>query len=269
MHPILLKLNLASGIFQLNAYSFFMFLAALAVFSGSYFFSVRRGLPARSVMLILFSMLVSVFIGARFLHILLNLELYKTNPERIYAFDTLGFSLYGGIVAALIIGLVVGRIMKMNIWRMGDSVVPFLGIGIALMRIGCYLNGCCFGKETDLPWGVTFPILSQAHKHQLAQGSAAFFGVNPVHPTELYELIAALVGSIIAILIIKKKLPDGAALLIFGIWFSLFRLFDNFLRVPSPTFDAPLLFYPLFYSTLIILGIIFLRLKLKNRDAIL
>lgn len=248
MHPILFSVL---G-FSLSSYAFFMALAAAIGVFGGYRFARKRGFEKRPVTIVLAAVSVSVLVGARLLHVLIDWNFYLTHPSRIWTVDAVGFSLFGGIVLATLVGLVTCRKLKLNAWKLGDTFAPFVGLGIAAMRIGCFLNGCCFGKETDLPWGVTFPMLSPAHRWEMTQGAADIFTVRPVHPTEIYELIAALIASMIALWAIKKKLPDGVAILSFLIFFSAFRWFDYYLRVPPQTFDAPGWFYPMFYLTVIV-----------------
>lgn len=265
MHPNLFKINLAFINFNIKAYSFFLVLAALTVFLGSLYLAKKRNLPVRDSFWILLIMLFSVFVGARLFHFLLNFELYQNYPEKLWSISTQGFSLFGGILAAITSGFFACQFFKINVWKLGDTVIPFLGIGIALTRIGCFLNGCCFGKITNYFWGVNFPFFSQAHKYQLSQNHEQLFSVEPVHPTQIYELGAALLGSFVAFYILKKKLPDGVAFLIFGIWFSAFRWFNYYFRVAPPTFDASPNFYPIFYFAIICVCSYLLYNKLKER----
>jgi phosphatidylglycerol:prolipoprotein diacylglycerol transferase len=150
--------------------------------------------------------------------------------------------------------------------KFADTVTPFIGIGIVLMRIGCFLNGCCFGKETDLPWGVKFPQFSPAHIWQISENVFGSLEVKPVHPTQIYELIAALFCTILALLIIKKKKPAGTAFLVCGIIFSAFRWFNMQFRV-LPYSEAVLNFwYPLLYAAIIILCVYFL-IKINRKKS--
>jgi len=235
MHPILFHLPSDVPVFS---YDVFTVLAAVVGVVGTYLFGRYRGLPERALLVTLPVMLVSAFVGGRLLNVAINRAAYLVHPERILAFDSAGFSLYGGIILATITGFLVMRAFRIDSWRFVDSGAPILGLSIATMRIGCYLNGCCFGKETDLPWGVSFPVMSQAHRHQLVSHPGDFFSVDPVHPTELYELAAALLLSLLSFFLLRKRLPSGVAALSFAGLFSLFRLGNSFLRVTPVSFDA-------------------------------
>lgn len=254
-------------IFGVKSYLIFLILALAVASFGVWFIGVRRGFgKIRFALLVIFLSAVSL-VGARLLHGFSNFGYYAEHPERWYALDAQGLSLFGGIITAIAAGAVAARITKIDLWKLGDAAVLPLAAGIAVMRIGCFLNGCCFGKETSLPWGVEFPILSPAHKYELAAGTTDFFSVNPVHPTQAYEMIAAVFGGFLAAWCLKKKMPEGTAITVFALWFAAFRFGNYFLRTPSPTFSAPAYFYPAFYGSLLFIGAIVMRnrLKIKNK----
>ncbi len=266
MHPTLIDTMLFGLAIHISSYRFFMLLAIAVAIAGSYAMIKRSDLDLKKSMIILGFAIVAFLIGARLLNILINLGLYIENPTRIYSLSATGFSEYGGIVLAVIVGWLVSQRMKLDIWKLGDVLAPNLGIGIAVMRIGCYLNGCCFGTETKLPWGVKFPIFSDAHLHQLSEGTTSILSVRPVHPTEIYELIAALVGTVIAIIIFKKKMQPGVAILAFAIWFTAFRLLNHFIRVMPNSFDAPFLFYPIFYLIIIVIASVLIYKRIRHKS---
>lgn len=240
-------------LFELSAYSFFTILALIIVVAGSYWFARKRGFKKKDSILMLVGMGLSAFIGARLLNVIVNFDSYQDHLFKTFSLDFEGFSLYGGALFAVLAGLLIAHYRKINLFKFADTVVPFVGIGIALMRVGCYLNGCCFGKETNLPWGVKFPFLSPAHVQQLSENIISSTVVHAVHPTQIYEMIAAIICSIIAFILIKKKKPAGNAFLVFVILFSAFRWFNMYLRV-LPYSDTTINFwYPLLYFSIIIL----------------
>lgn len=248
MYP---ELNL--GLFTAGAYSFFTVTALLVAVIGSYLYAIRRGFKKTDSILMLLGMGVAVFVGARLFNIAVNYQWYLQHPARAVSLSASGFSLYGGIVFAIAAGALIARARKITLMKFADTVTPFIGIGIALMRIGCFLYGCCFGKVTNLSWGVTFPKYSPAHIYQISQDTFAAFKVAPVHPTQIYELIAAIIGTIIALYIIGKKKPDGTAFLAFAIFFSAFRWFNMQFRVLDYSETVTTIWYPLFYAAIIII----------------
>ncbi len=247
---------------DISAYAMFFWLALFVFLSGGYFFATRQmKLNSKKVFGCLMVLVSAGILGARALNGLVNWDFYAENLQRLWSFKLQGFSVFGAVLAVPL-GYLYCRIVKLNVWKMADSTAIFLGFAIALMRVGCFLNGCCFGKATTVPWGVNFPDLSRAHIHQMANYPLGFLsGPVAVHPTQLYELFAALLGSTLAFWLIKKQVKSGIAFLIFATSFSFFRLVNNFLRVPPETFDMPFLFYPMFYLSFIFLGSVFIFFK--------
>jgi len=254
MYPFRIPINIFGQNLAIGPYELFLGLAMLVAILGGLCFAVKRGFAAGKVLLVLVAMCLAAMAGARLLNALANFSAYLAEPGRLWQAGAEGFSLYGGILAALAAGYFAACRQKLNAFRLADTLVPFLGISIAIMRIGCFLNGCCFGRETDLPWGIVYPFLSPAHLYQLAHGGN-FFTVNPVHPTQLYELAAALLLSALAFHLLRKKLPAGTVLLIFMAGFSLFRFFNYFLRVNPDSFSLPEYFYPALYLGLFVAGL--------------
>jgi len=105
-----------------------------------------------------------------------------------------GLAFYGGLLLAAPIGLWYAGKHGLGLWRVGDISSPWIMFGLALGRIGCFFNGCCYGEESDSIFAVRFP------KH-----------LHAVHPTQLYESIAALAVCAITYFVIRPhKRQHGA-----------------------------------------------------------
>jgi phosphatidylglycerol:prolipoprotein diacylglycerol transferase len=102
-----------------------------------------------------------------------------------------GLAFYGGLIFATAFGLYYARKHRLGMWKTADLTAPWIAFGLAMTRIGCFLNGCCYGKVSSVPWAVRFPKDSVLHQ---AQVDAHLIGPNDatllVHPTQLY--LAAL-----------------------------------------------------------------------------
>lgn len=272
MHPYL-KLYFGSHqVISISSYRLFFGLAALAVVLISFIGIRKKRLPLRQSLVILLVMVVSVPPGARILHVLTNPVIYQQNPAKIWSLQLTGFSLMGGLILAAITGILMSLVLRFDPWPLADSIAPGLGVGIALMRTGCFLNGCCFGKVTNLPWAVHFPMGSIPYKYYLPglleQKTVSPFALlrSPgLHPTQIYELLAALVITIFIIFLGRKKLPSGVLFLLFTLFFAIFRWANSQLRVPASTLMVANWFYPLLYSALILLSIILLIFRFKSQ----
>ena len=267
MRPVLFQFTVGDTAVTLYAYGTFMVLAWVAGVAVATFAAHRMGLRWRRVSALLSISLVVGIVGSRAFDLLIAGTFYAENPSRIYALSFQGFSLYGGLLLAGLVGLLLARLWGIPPWRLADSTVPGIATGIILMRAGCFLNGCCHGKVTTLPWGVEFPAGSPAWTHQLLTGQIDILGaaglVHPVHPTQLYEMIAAVALGIVALWLMHRGVPSGVPFLVFAIGFTLFRIGNGFLRVRQPQITAPEWFYPVFYGVLVLVfaGLLVVRLR--------
>jgi phosphatidylglycerol:prolipoprotein diacylglycerol transferase len=105
-----------------------------------------------------------------------------------------GFAYYGGFLFAAAFAVYYTHRHKMGFLRTADLAAPAIALGLFFGRIGCFLNGCCYGKRTDGPFGIVFPrgssVWREQVKEHLIRGADAAL---PVHPTQLYEAFGALV----------------------------------------------------------------------------
>lgn len=115
----------------------------------------------------LYSLIAGV-VGARLFYVIHYPEKFKTNLLSVFAIWEGGLELLGGVVLALVVIIVYIRYHKLPIRKYLDILA--IGLMLALMfgRIGCFLNGCCFGRPTNLPWGVRFPYDSYAYHSQVS-----------------------------------------------------------------------------------------------------
>ncbi len=266
MHPILATFSIGGAEIVLRAYSTFYALAWVTAIILATVVAWRRGAPWWKALVVYLVALAVGVLGARLLDLAVDWRYYAEDTSRIYDVGFRGFSLYGGLILAIVTGAVLVRVLRMDLWRLADATIPALVSGIVLMRIGCFLNGCCFGTETSLPWGVTFPAGSPVWAQQVLTGKVALLGFDatqPVHPTQLYEIAAALVfGGFATWLYARTRImssrsgrpitsriatPSGIPFLTFALLFTLFRLADGFLRAKLPTSTLPGWFYPILY----------------------
>ncbi|MCK6622653.1 MAG: prolipoprotein diacylglyceryl transferase [Calditrichia bacterium] len=122
-----------------------------------------------------------------------------------------GYVGWGGFLGALTFAMIYLKKNKVNGWRLVDTLVPSIGLGILLIKIGCFLNGCCFGVRTDLPWGINF-------------------GDFPRHPTQLYHSLGGLIIFFLAITLKGKSRFDGWLFLVCLMIYSIVRIIEGVWR---------------------------------------
>ena len=172
----------------LTVYSYGVLLAA-AYLGGLQFALVRakrRGIDPTRVMDLGIYIIVSALVGAKLLLVLVDADHFQRNPTDLLSLARSGGVFYGGLILAVIVGLWYVRRHRLPTWRIADIIAPGIAFGHVVGRLGCFLAGCCYGHETDVPWAVTFtnPLA--------AENVGTPLGV-PLHPTQLYEAGAELV----------------------------------------------------------------------------
>jgi phosphatidylglycerol---prolipoprotein diacylglyceryl transferase len=231
MHPVLLDFELWGSRLTIYAYGAGMVLSVLTVAILGWAIAKRRGLPVWPSLVYTAAIALVMPIGSRALYWAMNPELRESEPDLLTRMQFSGFYMSGGFVAAVAVALIVCRLFRLNGWRMIDALAPALGLGGVVLRCGCFLNGCCFGNPTSLPWGVTFPAGSPAHLHQVADRFDLMFTRSlPVHPTQLYEMTACLIAAAVAWLLYRPRVPDGVPALAAAAWFLAFRWVERYLR---------------------------------------
>lgn len=121
---------------------------------------------------------VAGLLGARLFYALFyEPEYFAAHPLAIFNLTQPGLVFYGGLIGGIAAGGWYVYRRELSFWNLADVVAPFLALGYGIVRIGCFLNGCCYGKPTAASWGVVFPGLSAVSRH----------------PTQLYSSGLALV----------------------------------------------------------------------------
>jgi phosphatidylglycerol:prolipoprotein diacylglycerol transferase len=225
MKPVLFTWDWVFGPLTVRSYEAALLLAAALTVALSYVLAVRRGLPRRGVVVVLLCSGLAVLAGARVTHIIAAGEWGPGLLKRLLDLRLASFSLSGGLLAGILAGWVISRQQGVCAWRLADACAPAIALGIAASRVGCFLQGCCFGVETRLPLGVCFPWGSPAHLHQLASGqlSPLEMSSRPVYPTQLYELVAASLTAAVAGFLLCRRIPDGSVIMISAAMFLSLR----------------------------------------------
>ncbi len=152
-----------------------------------------------SVLILIFSLL-----GARATYVATHVEEFSEYPldaispiQHSGKIGIAGLVLLGGVIAGFATAYVVARRRGVAFLKVTDIFVPSLALGIAIGRIGCFFNGCCFGLPTELPWAVHFPA------DCVAGGVFPHIGI---HPTQLYETLYML--SVFSLLLLLDRKPS-------------------------------------------------------------
>ena len=177
-------------LFDLGPISIYTYgvLLASAYLTGLWYATVRageRGLDRDRVMDLGIYIIISALVGAKVLLIVVEFDHFRQNPAEIWTILRSGGVFYGGLIVSVIVAFWFIRRHGLPLWTTCDAFAPGIALGQAVGRISCLMAGCCYGKPTELPWGVTFT-------NPLAAANVGTpLGVS-LHPTQLYESGAAL-----------------------------------------------------------------------------
>lgn len=269
MRPVLFAFGFDGQTISVLSYEFFMTAAVVFALTAAVIAIKYYKLPLKKFLPVLVIMIVSVFIGARLLYTILYLPKSIQPAEKIFTLNYSNFSLHGGLGAGLLAAWMSLRKDKASFLVLMDILSPIAGSAAAISRVGCYLNGCCFGKVTAMPWGIRFPLFSSVHVIQYNTGMISpISGPLPVHPAQFYEIIGALISSVFALLILKKRMSPGYAAAFFGLVYSACRFIVFFFReFPYATQLSNFIRGPLTYGAAIIIFLIIIyRLYLQDRN---
>jgi len=230
MHPILFHI----GKLPIHSYGFMLALSFLIGIWWGGWRAKRRGLDGNVVSDIGFWIILAAIVGARLYYVVIHFEEFEgqllgiINPFHGGSMGIGGLVMYGGYIGALLASVVYFRINKLPMLAYGDAVAPTIGLGICLTRIGCFLNGCCFGAASPSCCAVHFPANSPAGQYQLSVHAETLF------PSQLFESAGGLAIAILILLIGMKKMFPGFEFYMTGVLYSILRFVIDYTRYYTP-----------------------------------
>ena len=192
MHPILFEVG------GLPVYTYGVLLAA-AYLLGLQFALVRARrlrLDPNRVMDLGIWVIVSALAGAKLLLLAVEWDTYGQSTRQLLTLVRSGGVFYGGLILAVAVAIWYMWRHRMPISQVTDVFAPGIALGHVIGRMGCFFAGCCFGRETTVPWAITF------HNQHAARNVGTPLGV-PLHPAQLYEAGAGLL--ILGVLLVAER----------------------------------------------------------------
>lgn len=163
--------------------------------------------------------IVGTVIGARTLYVISYWDKEFAGEPLIRIFNVRsGLVFYGGLIGASLSTIIYCLRHKLPLWRIADIFAPSVALGHGIGRIGCFMTGCCYGKQCDLPWAVHFP----ADDHWTR-------GVG-VHPTQLYEAGLNILFYLFLAWLFQRRKFDGQVFAVYLVGYALIRAFVESFR---------------------------------------
>ncbi len=168
-----------------------------------------------------------------------------------------GLVFYGGLLGGMLAALLFTLSHKTPPILTADVIAPYLALGEAITRIGCFLNGCCYGAPAHAPWAVQFPTNSPAHLRQRFEG---LIGPDaplplPVHPTQLYMIAGLAAAFIILKLVRRRQRFHGQVALLYAVLYGLIRFTVEIFRGDSARSVADMTVSQSISLALILIGV--------------
>src|SRR5438128_8134427 len=196
MYPRLFELG------PVTVYTYGVLLAA-AYLSGLKLAMVRatsRGLDQTRVLDLGIYIIISALIGAKLLLLVTDWSSFAADPKELLTLARSGGVFYGGLILAVVVALWYIRRVGLPLWTTCDVFAPGIALGHVIGRFGCLFAGCCYGRPTTKPWGITFTDPYAASYVGTPLGT-------PLHPTQLYEAGAELLILIVLLVTERKGRP--------------------------------------------------------------
>ncbi|MCK4308653.1 MAG: prolipoprotein diacylglyceryl transferase [Candidatus Atribacteria bacterium] len=221
------------GSFSIYSYGVMIALAFIAAILLAMKEAKRVGENPERILDLSLYVILGALIGGRLGYVIFYLDYYLKDPIKILYFRQGGLSFLGGFLIAYILCWWYIRRSKISFWKYADIVAPSIAIGLAIGRIGCFLNGCCFGLVSE-KYGLKFPALNMppVYLQQLKDGLIASGSSHtlPVIPTQLYSSLYGFLIFFILLGIKKYKKYDGYIFLNFLVLYSVSRFIIEFFR---------------------------------------
>ncbi|MDD5681353.1 MAG: prolipoprotein diacylglyceryl transferase [Candidatus Omnitrophica bacterium] len=236
MHPVLLKF----GNFTIYSYGFMVALGFLAAVYLTCAAAKRKGIPPDKMFDVYLYAMIFGILGARLLHVILEIGYYSKHPLDIIMINHGGLAFQGGLLAGIIAAWLAIKKLGLPLLKTADMMIPYVALAQCIGRIGCFLNGCCYGVPSNSFIAVYSPEYCL-----------------PLHPTQLYLSAYFLIMFIVLKKRCENKKIDGIVFAWYLLMFSVGSFFIDFLRG-----DLAAVFFNLKVSQLISAAIFFVSLTI-------
>ncbi len=178
--------------------------------------AMAAGLSEQKILDLSLYILAAAILGAKLLLVIVEWRHYTANPRDLIGVLRSGGVFYGGLIAATAVAIWYMRKHRLPAWRITDMGAPSIALGEAIGRWGCFAAGCCYGKPTDGPFRVTF---TNPFAHE-AVGTPLNV---PLHPTQIYLSLNALLIFLLLQWAYRRKTFDGEVFWLYVLLYAITR----------------------------------------------
>lgn len=222
----------------------------LAFFVCSYLASLqakKEGIDPDIIFNLCFVVFICGIIGARIFYVLNHLVDYLHNPLEIFMLQRGGLAWFGGVIFGSLSAVIFIKNKKLSILKVSDLIIPFIALGQAIGRIGCLLNGCCYGRESA--YGIYFQVFDQY-----------------LIPTQLYSSLLLLLIFFILRFIQKRKHAIGLVFAAYLFLYPIKRFFIEYLRNDTPRIYYGLTIFQVLSLVMFVISILIFAIIFRNKN---
>jgi len=214
-HPVLLDL----GFLKIYSWGFMLAIAFIAITISAAKEAKRKNKNIKHTSWIGLLVVLGIVFGSKLLYIITRWSWLMEDTSRWSLIISEGFVAYGGIIFAFLLPVVYTKLKKINYWEYIDLFVLGAPLANLANRVGCFFNGCCYGKPVvmNIPWAVYYKEAIR-------------------HPTQVYHALSAIIIFFILLRFNKKKNFNGFMILSYLVLYSIFRFIVEFFRYVNPKY---------------------------------
>jgi phosphatidylglycerol:prolipoprotein diacylglycerol transferase len=243
MHPVICKI----GPFTIYSYGLMLALAFLVATSLASRQAKNQGFNPQIVSILSLRLLFFGIMGARIFYVVVHLNFYLKNPVEIFMLAHGGLSWFGGLLAGVLVTVRFIRKKALEPLKILDLIAPFLALAQAIGRIGCLLNGCCYGKAAE--FGLYFPLYDAV-----------------LIPTQIYSSVCLLIIFVILRFMQERPHRQGHIFFVYLILYSVKRFFIEFLRADNEVIFMGLTLFQIISIILFFFAVFKLRQKERSHS---
>jgi phosphatidylglycerol---prolipoprotein diacylglyceryl transferase len=207
--------------FSVHAYGLMLAFAFLTAIFGVGKMAKKYDISFDNIIDLAVWVIIGAVVGARAAYVITEYRDFLSQPWwQVFMVSSGGLAFHGGLIGGFLGGFWYLKHKKIYPWKLADLVAPFIALGYAIVRLGCFMNGCCYGKISNVPWALRCAAKDAALRH----------------PTQLYSMIGSLI--IMAILFRfrnHRHFPGFLFLLYIGLY-SIMRFIVEIFR------ESPMVF---------------------------
>ncbi|MBI4445144.1 MAG: prolipoprotein diacylglyceryl transferase [Acidobacteria bacterium] len=214
------------GPLTLHTYGLMLAVAYLAAITLTARLASREGVPRNQIWDLGFVVIISAIFGSKLLMLVADWEEYSRRPSLLLSMEFWQAAgvFYGGLLGAVLASaLYLWKKPGLPFWKVADAAAPAIALGQSIGRLGCFSAGCCYGRPADLPWSLVF-------SSQYAHDSVGVPLGIPLHPTQLYESVLALMIFVLLLFLYPRKQFPGQIFITYLICYSIIRFILEFFR---------------------------------------